>query len=434
MSRMLHALKLIEAKQPRPQPPKETSPLENTRSAQSCGELPERFDSLTQVVAAPAGDVELDCLDTLIQNELKDFQSIPVSIEECSPYTPIAAEAESGSSDVENTLDPAEAAIKTVDEVESALKTLDQAEIALKMLEQAETALKLLDETESALKTIEKTGIALETPHQAETEPKLLEQPETLPNTLDQAETALKTVDEIESAQETPEKVELLSNTLDQIETEAELLDQAATSRVSALLPEEPGLYVEMAEYIITQLTPGRPAVLLLTSAGDGAGKTATLYSLSKTLAKHLCGNVLVVDADFRRPDLTRFWGEPFSTGLQDILSGKSEWQKAVQRTSLPRLHILPNKGPMHDQERPIVGGDWGRLFEQLKRQYQLVLVDAPTLAHEETASLISHCDGVYLAVRLGYTTPRLVRDAVSVIQQAGGTLLGGIAIDQIRS
>lgn len=168
-------------------------------------------------------------------------------------------------------------------------------------------------------------------------------------------------------------------------------LAQAESAVISALATEvlateEPDIYEEMAQYILTQLSPDRSAALLFTSPRDGTEQTETLLSLSKTLVNHFDGKALLLDA-------------------------------------------LPSENGMRNEKNPCLPGNWGHLLEQLKTQYQMVLIDAPSLADAQTAAMLSQCDGVYLMIRLGYTTPYDVRQAVSVIQNAGGRLLGSIAV-----
>jgi hypothetical protein len=165
-------------------------------------------------------------------------------------------------------------------------------------------------------------------------------------------------------------------------------LARAELAVSSALLPEKPDIYVEMAQYILTQTTPGRPAVLLFTSPGDNTGQTETLFLLSKTLVNHFHWKVFVLDA--------------------------------FQNADSCQIRITPR-----------IAGDWGNLLEQLKTRYQLVLINAPSLTNAQTATAISQCDGVYLVIRLGYSTSYEVGESVRVIQQAGGRLLGSIAIGE---
>ncbi|MGA2620406.1 MAG: CpsD/CapB family tyrosine-protein kinase [Thermoguttaceae bacterium] len=204
-------------------------------------------------------------------------------------------------------------------------------------------------------------------------------------------------------------------------------------SSSTAELPAEPpdnGPYGQLAGRILEQLTPSRPAVLLLTSPGDGQGKTTTAWHLAPALAQRSGGEVLLVDANFRNPGLALRCGLGPSPGLPDVLDGTLRWSDAVRPTATPRLALLPGG---HRR----AGDDWlplstplGWLLRELPRHYPLVLVDAPSLAHPEAAPISSHCEGTYLVVRLGRTTSRLVRQSARLIARCHGRLLGCIAVE----
>ena len=69
-------------------------------------------------------------------------------------------------------------------------------------------------------------------------------------------------------------------------------------------------------------------------------------------------------------------------------------------------------------------------LLRDLAGHYDLVVVDASSLAHRGTVQLAAVCDGTYLVVRLGEGSPRMLREAAQVVQANGGRLLGCVAID----
>jgi Mrp family chromosome partitioning ATPase len=173
-----------------------------------------------------------------------------------------------------------------------------------------------------------------------------------------------------------PSDVSAVEKTLAMVESSVNL----------ALLLDEPDVYEQMAQYILTQITPGQPAFLLFTSPCDGVNKAETMYLLSKRLADYFHRDVFVLN-------------------VMQIES----W---LQNKNLPRNSI-----------------GWGHLFEQLKKEFQLALIDAPSLTDARTAPILSQCDGVYLVINLGRTTSYEVSEAVRVIRQAGGRLLGSIAV-----
>jgi Mrp family chromosome partitioning ATPase len=187
--------------------------------------------------------------------------------------------------------------------------------------------------------------------------------------------------------------------------------------------------YLQMSQYILAQIDVKKSSVLFFTSPHGREGKSKTLWDLSKTIVKQISGNVLVVDANFRHPDFTRVWAGRFTDGLEEALKGSAEWCKTIYNTEVNRLAILPNKGQKTHRKRGGSPDQWGNLFIQLKTHFKLVLVDGSSLINAQTASCVSRCDGIYMAVRLGFTKPHEVRESVSVIRQVGGRLLGVIAV-----
>jgi Mrp family chromosome partitioning ATPase len=192
--------------------------------------------------------------------------------------------------------------------------------------------------------------------------------------------------------------------------------------------PLNPGPGAAAAEAIIRQLPEGRSQVLLFTSPTDGQGKTTTLARLAPRLAQAMHGSVLVVDANFRNPDMARWLAVAPAWRLPDVLSGTADWAAAVQSTTDPHVSLLP--GGTDEQGRSPTIQRMGQLLRELARHYALVLVDGSSLVHREAAQLSAVCDATYLIVRLGDVTPRLLREAAEVIDGNWGRLLGCIAID----
>ena len=159
-----------------------------------------------------------------------------------------------------------------------------------------------------------------------------------------------------------------------------------------------------------------RPMVVALTSPGDGDGKTSLLLALAPQLAQRIAGGILVVDANFRKPDLTVRLGLPEARRggavCAAILGGSPQPEAArppvIYPTNLPRLNVLPASAGQNEGD-----GRWGRhsclprtdknvcptstlasWIDELRADWPLVVLDAPSLAHAETAPLARCCDG----------------------------------------
>jgi Mrp family chromosome partitioning ATPase len=185
--------------------------------------------------------------------------------------------------------------------------------------------------------------------------------------------------------------------------------------------------YAATAWQILRQLPQGRAQVLQFTSPGDGHGNTITLARLLPHVARTFDGSVLVVDANTRNPDMARRLDVAVTWRLTDVLSGATHWMNAVRATSLSRVSLLPGGTGMlrrHDVRNAAA------LLRELAGHYDLVLIDTTSLAHDGAAQLAATCDGTCLVVRLGEASRRSVCESVRVIDNAGGRLLGYIAVD----
>jgi Mrp family chromosome partitioning ATPase len=187
--------------------------------------------------------------------------------------------------------------------------------------------------------------------------------------------------------------------------------------------------YDELAEAVLAQIAPGRPAALWFTSVEEDIGRTAMVASLAAALARRQSQGVLAVDADFR---LGSHFGVPSDPGLAGVLGGRVAWEQAIAAIGIPSLFVLPagRTGPGDPEADRLPWADrLAPLLEQWCSRFRLVLVDAPSLVRPEAASLARHFHGSYLALRLGRTRQRALRRALQALEAAGGRLLGSILL-----
>ena len=95
------------------------------------------------------------------------------------------------------------------------------------------------------------------------------------------------------------------------------------------------------AQRILQQLPRGRSHALLFTSPSDGQGKTMTVARLAPRLAQGIEGELLVMDANFRNPDMARWLAAAPAWRLPDVLAGAVDWATAVQVTAHRRVSFL---------------------------------------------------------------------------------------------
>ena len=143
-----------------------------------------------------------------------------------------------------------------------------------------------------------------------------------------------------------------------------------------------------------------------LTSALPGEGKSTLSAGLATALGREPCRKVLLVEADLRRPSLTKTLGLPPAHGLSEWLNGTLDYLPV--RFVEPGGFFLVAAGQT-DLRRPELLGSprMDALLKVARRLFDLVLLDAvPVLPVADTVLMQDLVDGFQLVVR-SRQTPR---------------------------
>ena len=175
--------------------------------------------------------------------------------------------------------------------------------------------------------------------------------------------------------------------------------------------------------------------IILVTSPGPSEGKTTVVQNLGIVLAE-TGRKVLLVDADFRRPNLHGKFGLKNEWGLIDLLSedtplDENSLERLEMATGVPGLSILPNRVTQHNVAKALYSPRLRLLLETLTRRYDMILVDAPPILCVADARIIAPlADSLILVLRCGVTDRESAMEAYQRIQEDGVELLGTVLTD----
>ncbi|HOX04609.1 MAG TPA: polysaccharide biosynthesis tyrosine autokinase [Candidatus Paceibacterota bacterium] len=167
------------------------------------------------------------------------------------------------------------------------------------------------------------------------------------------------------------------------------------------------------------------PRTVLVTSAVPEEGKTTVTANLALTLA--VAGSrVLLVDADLRRAAIHKMFDREPIPGLSEILRQEANWRAAIQSSKTANLWLLP-AGEVEENPGELFLSPAADLFlREIYAEYDYILMDsAPVLAADDTSSLAPKVDGVLFVVRSGYTSARMARAALDLLEQRRTSILG---------
>ena len=169
------------------------------------------------------------------------------------------------------------------------------------------------------------------------------------------------------------------------------------------------------------------PRVIMVTSALPSEGKTTVVVNLAITLAD-AGRSVTVVEADLRRPKVTRYLGLVAGSGVTNVLAGAAELEDVVQTYGTGLISVV-GSGPIPPNPGELLASShMAALIDKLRSQSDYVLVDAPPLLPvADSTGLAVHMDGVLLSVRYGSTTTDQLQQAASALSRVGAKTLGVI-------
>ena len=151
--------------------------------------------------------------------------------------------------------------------------------------------------------------------------------------------------------------------------------------------------------------------VIGVTSSVPGEGKSFCTVNLAAELAQS-GRRVAVLECDMRRPTLAGYFGiDPRARhGLSTYLAGDSTLDEARSPTSIEGLDVLCC-GPLpQNPTRLIESPKLAELMQQLRDEYDYLLVDIPPLGYvSEFLVLLQYLDAKIYVVRQNYTDRALV-------------------------
>lgn len=176
----------------------------------------------------------------------------------------------------------------------------------------------------------------------------------------------------------------------------------------------------------------GKKCVLLITSPGNGEGKSTTAANIAVSMAQQK-EKVLIIDANLREPALHSIFKISNSVGLSDVLTGKTNFEEAVHRINIGRLEVLTSGNVPHNPTELLGSDKMCDLFQLALRDYDFILVDSSgVLEVADTKVLANKCDGVILVVSERSTVNMNAIETKKALEFAQAKLIG-VILNEIK-
>ena len=159
---------------------------------------------------------------------------------------------------------------------------------------------------------------------------------------------------------------------------------------------------------------------VMVTSALPQEGKTTTSINLAMSIAAEEDVRVLLVDADFVKPDALRRLGVVAEKGLIDVIEDPGiDIGDVLLRTNIEKLSLIP-AGRLHDRcTELLASARMTEIITELASRYEdrvLIFDSPPILATSEAVALAAHMGQIVFVVQADRTRRQLVESALDLI------------------
>jgi succinoglycan biosynthesis transport protein ExoP len=214
--------------------------------------------------------------------------------------------------------------------------------------------------------------------------------------------------------------------------------NEGEEARAETMVARGSSLAAEVYRSIRTALLLSRPGEtpprnLMITSAGQGEGKTVTAINLGLAFAQ-MGSRALLVDSDLRASRCHQVLGVDHCPGLSEVLRDNLDPARAIHAT-VGGLALMPAGAPPPDPSALLGSRAMREVLAVLAQRYDYILLDcAPTIAVSDAAILSTLVDGVVMVVgrkisrrlavescsRLGYVRARMLGVVMNQVEPTG--------------
>jgi tyrosine-protein kinase Etk/Wzc len=189
-------------------------------------------------------------------------------------------------------------------------------------------------------------------------------------------------------------------------------------------------------------------SVIAITSTSPREGKTITATNLSIALSQ-MGKRTLLIEADMRRPQISKLFHIKQKPGLSDVLIGtvkpniairtitdilleRPDWDSLMKTQGIDNLNILTCGTLPPNPTELLISSEFKIMLDQLKNDYDFIIIDTPPSLPVSDASIVGAVvDGTIIIYQSDTTSRHLLLRAIQNLRKNRAKLLG-VVINQL--
>lgn len=169
--------------------------------------------------------------------------------------------------------------------------------------------------------------------------------------------------------------------------------------------------------------------VIAVSSSLPGEGKTTTAINLAITFAQ-TGARCILVDCDLRKSRVHRYLQIERRQGVSNVVCGFTTLKEAIKKNVVGNLDCLTAGDIPPNPAELIETDEFGKMIDQLKKQYDYIFIDTPPVNIVTDAVLLSrYCAGVIVVARTEYSNYDALDVMMNDLERAKIKILGVIML-----
>ncbi len=212
-----------------------------------------------------------------------------------------------------------------------------------------------------------------------------------------------------------------------------DVVEKIVATQPNALISE---FYRQIRTNLIFSAPPEEMKTILITSGAAGCGKTTCAVNLATALAAE-DKKVLLVDANFRRPKLSKlFPTEKSKQGLSNVLVNQATLADVVYKSTIKNLDILFS-GPLPPNPADLVSSPQMKtMLDKQRDHYDYIILDGPpALIVVDARIFASIIDGTIVVINAESTARGMAQRLIRELRSANGNnRILGILLNNVKT